>query len=169
MLKKCNQMLGSDILVLGFTFKNTAPMFAILKWLTLSVPCRITKWMYTFTTPRQTPRLQGMNTIWNCKTSCPSLPSTALWWQWLIKNLKAFESLNISSLIIENSVVFDVKGVMENGFDGKLFFWFSFFLFLKQNTANSYNKDNVFRNSKTERDGRDDNCEICVLHLMIMN
>ena len=31
-----------------------------------------------------------------------------------------FETLDISSLINGNSVVYDVKGVMENGFDGKL-------------------------------------------------
>ena len=31
-----------------------------------------------------------------------------------------FENLDISSLINGNSVVYDVKGVMENGFDGKL-------------------------------------------------
>ena len=32
-----------------------------------------------------------------------------------------FETLDISSLINGNSVVYNVKGVMDNGFDGKLY------------------------------------------------
>ena len=31
-----------------------------------------------------------------------------------------FETLDISSLINGNSVMYDVKGLMEHGFDGKL-------------------------------------------------
>lgn len=117
MIKKGIQILNANILVLGFTFKENCPDVRNTKVIDIVSTLQDYNVNVHIYDPWANPVIakheygvELQNKLPNCKFDGIVMAVAHA----------EFETLDISSLINGNSVVYDVKGVMENGFDGKL-------------------------------------------------
>lgn len=117
MLKKGIQVLGSDILVLGFTFKENCPDVRNTKVIDIVRTLQDYNVNVHIYDPWANPAIAKHEYGVELQNELPNRKFDGIV---MAVAHAEFENLDISSLINGNSVVYDVKGVMKNGFDGKL-------------------------------------------------
>ena len=117
MLKKGIQVLGSDILVLGFTFKENCPDVRNTKVIDIVRTLQDYNANVHIYDPWANPAIAKHEYGVELQNELPARTFDSIV---MAVAHAEFETLDISSLINGNSVVYDVKGVMDNGFDGKL-------------------------------------------------
>ena len=117
MLKKGIQVLGSDILVLGFTFKENCPDVRNTKVIDIVRTLQDYNVNVHIYDPWANPAIAKHEYGVELQNELPNRTFDGIV---MAVAHQEFETLDISSLINEKSVVYDVKGVMINGFDGKL-------------------------------------------------
>ena len=117
MLKKGIQVLGSDILVLGFTFKENCPDVRNTKVIDIVRTLQDYNVNVHIYDPWANPAIAKHEYGVELQNELPNRKFDGIV---MAVAHAEFETLDISSLTNGNSVVYDVKGVMENGFDGKL-------------------------------------------------
>lgn len=117
MLKKGIQVLGSDILVLGFTFKENCPDVRNTKVIDIVRTLQDYNANVHIYDPWANPAIAKHEYGVELQNELPARTFDGIV---MAVAHTEFETLDISSLISGKSVVYDVKGVMENGFDGKL-------------------------------------------------
>ena len=117
MLKKGIQVLGSDILVLGFTFKENCPDVRNTKVIDIVRTLQDYNVNVHIYDPWANPAIAKHEYGVELQNELPNRTFDGIV---MAVAHQEFETLDISSLINGNSVVYDVKGVMNNGFDGKL-------------------------------------------------
>jgi len=117
MLKKGIQVLNSEILVLGFTFKENCPDVRNTKVIDIVR----TLWDYnanvTIYDPWANPAIAKQEYDVDLQNELPNRKFDGIV---MAVAHSEFETINIFSLTNDRSVVYDVKGVMKKGFDGKL-------------------------------------------------
>lgn len=117
MLKKGIQVLGSNILVLGFTFKENCPDVRNTKVIDIIRTLQDYNVNVHIYDPWANPAIAKQEYGVELLNELPTYKFDGIV---MAVAHHEFETLDISSLINGNSVVYDVKGVMGNGFDGKL-------------------------------------------------
>lgn len=119
MLKKGIQVLGSDILVLGFTFKENCPDVRNTKVIDIVRTLQDYNANVHIYDPWASPKIAKQE--YGVTLLVDLTPPSGGWGAVVMAVAHTeFETLDIASLINGKSVVYDVKGVMNNGFDGKL-------------------------------------------------
>ncbi len=117
MIKKGIQILNANILVLGFTFKENCPDVRNTKVIDIVSTLQDYNVNVHIYDPWANPAIAKHEYDVELQNKLPNHKFDGIV---MAVAHKEFESLDISSLINGNSVVYDVKGVMGNGFDGKL-------------------------------------------------
>lgn len=119
MLKKGIQVLGSDILVLGFTFKENCPDVRNTKVIDIVRTLQDYNANVHIYDPWANPAIAKHE--YGVSLLLDLTPPSGGWGAVVLAVAHdEFKSLDISSLTNSKSVVYDVKGMMNNGFDGKL-------------------------------------------------
>lgn len=117
MIKKGIQILNSNVLVLGFTFKENCPDVRNTKVIDIVSTLQDYNVNVHIYDPWANPAIAKHEYDVELQNKLPNHKFDGIV---MAVAHKEFESLDISSLINGNSVVYDVKGVMKDGFDGKL-------------------------------------------------
>ena len=117
MLKKGIQVLGSDILVLGFTFKENCPDVRNTKVIDIVRTLQDYNVNVHIYDPWANPAIAKHEYGVELQNELPNRTFDGIV---MAVAHAEFETIDISSLTNGKSVVYDVKGVMNNGFDGKL-------------------------------------------------
>lgn len=117
MIKKGIQILNSNVLVLGFTFKENCPDVRNTKVIDIVSTLQDYNVNVHIYDPWANPAIAKHEYDVELQNKLPNHKFDGIV---MAVAHKEFETLDISSLINGKSVVYDVKGVMENGFDGKL-------------------------------------------------
>ncbi len=117
MIKKGIQILNANVLVLGFTFKENCPDVRNTKVIDIVSTLQDYNMNVHIYDPWANPAIAKHEYGVLLQNKLPNSKFDAVV---MAVAHKEFETLDISSLINGNSVVYDVKGVMTNGFDGKL-------------------------------------------------
>ena len=117
MIKKGIQILNSNVLVLGFTFKENCPDVRNTKVIDIVSTLQDYNVNVHIYDPWANPAIAKHEYDVELQNKLPNHKFDGIV---IAVAHKEFESLDISSLTNVNSVVYDVKGVMGNGFDGKL-------------------------------------------------
>lgn len=117
MIKKGIQILNSNVLVLGFTFKENCPDVRNTKVIDIVRTLEEYNVYVTIYDPWANPAIAKHEFGVELQNKLPNRKFDGIV---MAVAHKEFETLDISSLINGNSVVYDVKGVMGNRFDGKL-------------------------------------------------
>jgi UDP-N-acetyl-D-galactosamine dehydrogenase len=117
MLKKGIQVVGSNVLVLGFTFKENCPDVRNTKVIDIVKTLQDYNAHVTIHDPWAKPEIAmheyGVKII-------NSLPSAKFDAVILAVAHKEFEGLDISTVINKKNVLYDVKGMLKQGVDGRL-------------------------------------------------
>ncbi|WP_018109323.1 nucleotide sugar dehydrogenase [Bacteroides propionicifaciens] len=118
MLKKGIQVLESNVLILGFTFKENCPDVRNTKVIDIVTALKDYNVNVTIYDPWANPviakREYGVEVV-------NTLPQTKFDGAILAVAHKEFSVLNINNLVVDNSVIFDVKGILDNSkIDGRL-------------------------------------------------
>lgn len=117
MIKKGIQILNSNVLVLGFTFKENCPDVRNTKVIDIVSTLQDYNVNVHIYDPWANPAIAKHEYGVELQNKLPNSKFDGIV---MAVAHKEFETLDISSLINGNSVVYDVKGVMKNGFDDKL-------------------------------------------------
>lgn len=117
MIKKGIQILNANVLVLGFTFKENCPDVRNTKVIDIVRTLEEYSVNVSIYDPWANPAIAKHEYGIELKNELPNSKFDGIV---MAVAHKEFETLDISSMLNANSVVYDVKGVMENGFDGKL-------------------------------------------------
>lgn len=117
MIKKGIQILNANILVLGFTFKENCPDVRNTKVIDIVNTLQDYNVNVHIYDPWANPAIAKHEYGVELQNKLPNSKFDGIV---MAVAHKEFETLDISSLINGNSVVYDVKGVMGNRFDGKL-------------------------------------------------
>lgn len=117
MIKKGIQILNSNVLVLGFTFKENCPDVRNTKVIDIVNTLQDYNVNVHIDDPWANPAIAKHEYGVELQNKLPDHKFDGIV---MAVAHKEFETLDISSLINGNGVVYDVKGVMGNGFDGKL-------------------------------------------------
>ena len=117
MIKKGIQILNANVLVLGFTFKENCPDVRNTKVIDIVNTLQDYNVNVHIYDPWANPAIAKHEYGVELQNKLPYRKFDGIV---MAVAHKEFATLDISSLINGNSVVYDVKGVMENGFDGKL-------------------------------------------------
>lgn len=117
MIKKGIQILNSNVLVLGFTFKENCPDVRNTKVIDIIHTLKDYNVNVHIYDPWANPASAKHEYGVELQNELPNHKFDGIV---MAVAHKEFETLDISSLINGNSVVYDVKGVMKDGFDGKL-------------------------------------------------
>lgn len=117
MIKKGIQILNANVLVLGFTFKENCPDVRNTKVIDIVNTLQDYNVNVHIYDPWANPAIAKHEFGVELQNKLPNRKFDGIV---MAVAHKEFETLDISSLINGNSVVYDVKGVMGNRFDGKL-------------------------------------------------
>ena len=117
MINKGIQILNSNVLVLGFTFKENCPDVRNTKVIDIVRTLEEYNVNITIYDPWANPAIAKHEYGLELHNKLPASTFDGIV---MAVAHKEFETLDISSLINGKSVVYDVKGMMNNGFDGKL-------------------------------------------------
>lgn len=117
MIKKGIQILNANVLVLGFTFKENCPDVRNTKVIDIVNTLQDYNVNVHIYDPWANPAIAKHEYGVELQNKLPNHKFDGIV---MAVAHKEFETLDISSLINGNSVVYDVKGVMKNGFDEKL-------------------------------------------------
>lgn len=117
MIKKGIQILNANVLVLGFTFKENCPDVRNTKVIDIVNTLQDYNVNVHIYDPWANPAIAKHEYGVELQNKIPNRKFDGIV---MAVAHKEFETLDISSLINGNSVVYDVKGVMGNRFDGKL-------------------------------------------------
>lgn len=117
MIKKGIQILNANVLILGFTFKENCPDVRNTKVIDIVNTLQDYNVNVHIYDPWANPAIAKHEYGVLLQNKLPNSKFDAVV---MAVAHKEFETLDISSLINGNSVVYDVKGVMGNRFDGKL-------------------------------------------------
>ena len=117
MIKKGIQILNANVLVLGFTFKENCPDVRNTKVIDIVSTLQDYNMNVHIYDPWANPAIAKHEYGVELQNKLPNSKFDGIV---MAVAHKEFETLEISSLINGKSVVYDVKGVMGNGFDGKL-------------------------------------------------
>lgn len=117
MIKKGIQILNANVLVLGFTFKENCPDVRNTKVIDIIRTLQDYDVNVHIYDPWANPEIAKHEYGVELQNKIPNRKFDGIV---MAVAHKEFETLDISSLINGNSVVYDVKGVMKNGFDDKL-------------------------------------------------
>lgn len=117
MIKKGIQILNANVLILGFTFKENCPDVRNTKVIDIVRTLQDYNVNVHIYDPWANPAIAKHEYGVELQNKLPNHKFDGIV---MAVAHKEFETLDISSLINVNSVVYDVKGVMKNGFDEKL-------------------------------------------------
>lgn len=117
MIKKGIQILNANVLILGFTFKENCPDVRNTKVIDIVKTLGEYNVNVSIYDPWASPAIAKHEYGVELQNKLPNSKFDGIV---MAVAHKEFETLAISSLINGNSVVYDVKGVIKDGFDGKL-------------------------------------------------